>query len=178
MKYIILLLCISTTCLVGKSQTQKISNAIIWSSLYPSNSNFDNENKLIRKVNRDGANMEFRTELAKTFYYTIGQQQKASVILFSYNYTSGEAESCHSCHPEMEIATFEYSNGNWTKTKFVQNWKESTGSWGAGPELQLKKINTVNCLVMTSSYGNNGEFHDYIGYYNIETLKKNKSVIK
>ena len=178
MRHYILLFCLLTSFVVGHSQTQKINNAIVWSALYPSNSNFDNENRLIRKVNRDGAEKEFRKELAKIFYYTVGQQQKVAIILFSYNFTSGEAEECHACHPEMEIATFEYSNGNWSKTKFVQNWKESTGSWGAGPELQFKKLNAVNCVVMTSSYGNNGDFHDYIDYYNIETLKKIKSIQK
>ena len=143
MRHYILLFCLLTSFHVGHSQGQMISNSIIWSALYPNNSNFDSENKLIRKVNRDGTEMEFRTELTKTFYYSVGQKQKAVVILFSYDFTSGEAEDCHICHPEIEIATFEYSNGNWTKTKFVQNWKESTGSWGAGPELQVKKLNLV-----------------------------------
>jgi hypothetical protein len=178
MRHYILFAFFLTFSFVGYGQTQKISNNVVWSALYPGNSNFDNGNKLIRKVKRSGAEMEFRTELVKIFYYKVGQQQKALVILFSYDFTSGEAEDCHICHPEMEMATFQFSNNNWSKTKFVQNWKEATGSWGAGPELEVKKLNAVNCLVLTSSYGNNGDFNDYIDYYNIETLKKVKSIKK
>jgi hypothetical protein len=133
---------------------------------------------LIREVNRDEGEMEFRTVLKKIFYYKAGQQQKAAVVLFSYDFTSGEAKFCHPCYPEMEIATFNLTGQTWTKQKFVLNWKDATGSWGEGPELQFKILNGINGLVTKFSYGNQGEFHDYTDYYNIETLKKVKSITK
>ncbi len=166
--------------LVGQAQIKKLESHTLWYALYPSNRNFDNENRLIRKVNRDGAELEFRTKIANTFYYKTGTQEKAIVVLYSYEFLTEieEISSCHACHPEFEIAYFTLLNNSWTKQKFIQNWKESTGSWGEGSELQFKIFNKVNCLVLISSYGNQGEFHDYIDYYNIETLKKIKSIVK
>jgi hypothetical protein len=178
MKKIILIIAILTFSIEGYSQ--KIETYNVWSELYPSNQNYDNENRLIRKVNRDGANIEFRTKIEKTFYYNVGNLKKALVILYSYRYdeANNENESCHACFPEFEIAYFSLSNGNWVKNKFIQNWKESTGSWGNGAELEIKDYNKVKCLVIKSSYGNQGEFYDYTDYYNIETLKKIKSLKK
>lgn len=123
-----------------------------------------------------------RTAIAKKFYYKAGTIEKVAVILLSYEFemrdNGPEAVSCHVCYPQMEIATFLFAGQEWTKQKFIQNWKGATGSWGEGPELQLKKLGAVYCLVLKSSYGNQGEFHDYIDYYNIETLKKVKSIKK
>lgn len=182
MRKVIIISLLLFSIFIVQGQTNKISKSIVWATLYPNNSNFDSENKLIRKVKKDGAEKEFRTEMAKIFYYKIGTVDKAAVILFSYEFELGdkgpEAIVCHVCYPEMEIATFILSGQEWTKQKFVQNWKGATGSWGEGPKLQFKKLNAVNCLVMASSYGNQGEFHDYTDYYNIETLKKVKSIIK
>ena len=175
-KFLILILTLLPG-LVGQSQIKKVESHTLWYALYPSNRNFDNENRLIRKVNRDGADLEFRTKIANTFYYETGTQEKAVAILYSYEFDT-EISSCNLCHPEFEIAYFTLINNSWTKQKFIQNWKESSGSWGEGAELQFKIFNKVNCLVLKSSSGNRGEFHVYIDYYNIETLKKVKSIVE
>ena len=72
-KFLILILTLLTG-LVGQSQIKKVESHTLWYALYPSNRNFDNENRLIRKVNRDGADLEFRTKIANTFYYETGTQ--------------------------------------------------------------------------------------------------------
>jgi hypothetical protein len=174
MKHLFFISLLLFSAFVGQGQSKKIDNSTVWYSLYPSNNNFDNDNRLIRKVNRDGAELEFRTEIGKIFYYKIGTQQKASVILFSYDYTSGEKSDCHACSPEFEVANFILTNNTWTKQKFVQNWKESTGSWGEPADLKLKVHNKINCLELSLSYGNQGNFETTTTYYNIETLKKVK----
>lgn len=180
MKQILVLTLTLLMSFAGHSQIKKIDNQTVWYALYPSNRNFDKENRLIRKVNRDGAELEFRTKIANTFYYKTGTQEKALVILYSYEFEKENEEilSCHACHPEFEIAYFSLVNNIWSKQKFIQNWKESTGSWGEGAELKFQNYNKVNCLILNSSYGNNGVFHDYIDYYNIDTLKKIKSIVK
>jgi hypothetical protein len=51
-KFLILILTLLTG-LVGQSQIKKVESHTLWYALYPSNRNFDNENRLIRKVNID-----------------------------------------------------------------------------------------------------------------------------
>jgi len=165
----ILLFSIFTT----KGQTKKIDNSTIWASLYPNNSNFDSKSRLIRNVNRDGANLELKTALAKTFYYKVGAIEKVAVILFSYDATFTNPE--HPLFAEMDIATFVLTGGSWTKQRFVQNWEEATGGM-YDPKAQFKKYNNINCLVMTftTDMGMQNAPDISIGYYNIETLKKVK----
>jgi hypothetical protein len=176
----LLTLLFSLISLHGIAQIRKLEKNHIFSALYPGNNHFDNEYRLIRKVNRDGEESEFRTKYINAFYYKTGDQQKVIAILFSYHYNIEEHDvsSCHACHPEFEIAYFTYTNNSWVKQKFIENWKEATGSWGEGAEIEFKIYNKVNCLVLKSSYGNFGEFHEYIDYYNIEYLKKIKSIVK
>lgn len=163
-----------------EGEAQEIAANYVWSELYPRNQNHDTEGRLIREVNRNGENVEFRTQIEKTFYYNLGNVKKAIVILFSYRFDelNNEIESCHACYPDFEIAYFTFSNGIWVKNKFIQNWKESTGSWGTGAKLEMKDYNGVKCLVIKSSYGNQGEFYDIVDYYNIDTLEQIKSIEK
>jgi outer membrane protein OmpA-like peptidoglycan-associated protein len=151
----------------------------VWKSLYPGNTNFNNEKKLVRKIQRDGYDVELRTEIGKTFYYKINDQQKAIVILFSYSYTDGvNKDDCHACRPEFEVATFSNIFGNWMTQRFVENWSEASGSWGKADEVTFEKYNNVNCIKISGSYGNQGTFISYTNYYDIETLKKIKSIEK
>ena len=73
------LLCFASI-FVGHSQTKKLDSQIIWDALYPTNTNFNNDSMLIRKVKRDGSDLVLRTAIKKIFYYKIGIQEKASVI--------------------------------------------------------------------------------------------------
>ncbi|MEI7979707.1 MAG: SHOCT domain-containing protein [Bacteroidota bacterium] len=161
-----------------KAENVKLDSNIIWSTLYPGNINFDEDNRLIRKIIRDGVEYEFRTRLVYTFYYSKKQIPKAVAILYSYDFTNGSKADCHACHPEMEIATFEFSNGEWIKKKFIQNWEGSTGYWGDGAEIVFEKFNNIDCILVRSTYSNGGKSEDYITYYNAESLKVVKSKIE
>ena len=78
----------------------------------------------------------------------------------------------------MEIATFEFLNGGWIKKKFIQNWEASTGSWGDGAEIVFEKLNNIDCILLRWTYGNGGIYDEYSTYYNAETLKEVKSIVK
>ncbi len=148
--------------------------------LYPINKNFDSQKRLIRKVNRNGESIEFKTKIEKIFYYTNGKLNKAKVILFSYEYDSEtkSVASCHGCSPEFEISTFLYTNKGWIKQNFIENWDGATGSWGEGAEVKLGTLNKKKCLVIYFGFTNQGVTQSITDYYDIETLIKLKSISK
>ena len=157
----------------------RIQQLDVWKSLYPNNTNFDNEKKLIRKVKRDGYDVELRTEIGKSFYYNINGQRKVIVILFSYSYSDGvNRDECHVCRPEFDIAHFSDLSGNWAKQSFIENWSDATGSWGNADDIYFETYNNILCLKISGTYGNHGTFISYTNYYDIETLKKIKSIEK
>lgn len=178
MKTFIIIISLLLFNIEGKSQ--KISTYSIWSALYPNNQKFDSKNRLIRKIIREGYDIEFRTEIEKIFYYKVGHTKKAIVILYSYRYDTANdvIDFCHLCFPEFEMAYFSCINKNWVKNKFIQNWEGSTGSWGKGAALEMKDYNNVKCLVLKSRDGYQGVFYEFTTYYNIETLKLIKSLNK
>jgi hypothetical protein len=134
---------------------------------------------LIRKVTEDGEDKEYRTELSNIFYYKNGNSEKATVILFSYDFSSGSNADCHHCFPKMEIATFAFVNKNWVKIKFIEGWTEAQGDFGEAPKVKFQNYNNINCLVTIWNHSANGN-GDYLitSYYNIETLKEIKTISK
>ena len=160
----------------GYNQTVKLVNSAIYSALYPNNKEFDNKNRVIRKIKRDNENLEFRTEVEKTFYFTKGSAQKAIVVLFSHNYTDGkEEEILPNNGPEIEIATFNFDNVKWNKIKFVQNfYNQEYGQWGVGPKLSFVKYKLINCLRVSLSGSSHNEEWTETKYYDAETLKEVK----
>lgn len=165
------------------AQTNKLSEKFIWNTLYPDKVDkkyFDSENRLIKKITNGTEQQEFRVQISNIFYYNVGTQQKAIVILFAYEIddNSGDVVNCHACYPEFEIATFALTDNQWTKQRFVQSWEGARGAWGEGAEVSLETYKKKKCLVLKHSYGNHGEFYDYIDYYDVETLKKIRTKTK
>lgn len=171
--YILILLPLNLLCF---NQVEKLKFNRIFGELYPNNRNFESKDKLVRKVSRDGAELTFKTEIGKIFYYSKGGLQKALVILYSFDYSDGQISECHACFPEIELATFAYTANSWKKIKFVENWSESTGTWGQPPTISLKKYKGTLCFEMVSSYSQGGEGESFITYYDIETFKKLKEI--
>ena len=163
----------STT--AASRQNQKFD---IWKTLYPNSIKFDNEKRLIRYVARDGNNVELRTKKGTPFYYKLKGQQMMTIILFSYTYENGYLSDCHVCRPEFDVATFSNTNGIWTKQCFIENWSGGSGSWGNEDEVTFETYNNIDCIKISGSYGNQGTFTSYTHYYDIETLKKIKSIEK
>ena len=162
-----------------KIGANKISAGTVWNVLYPGKTNFDNEKRLIRKITENGIIKEYRTALSNTFYYKTGGIEKAIIVLFSYDFSSGEKADCHICFPKMEIATFALKGEKWTKVKFVEGWTEAQGSFGEGPTVQFQKYNNINCLATTLKVFMNGRGEYLVAsYYDIETLKNIKTVSK
>lgn len=159
-----------------QGQSKKIDTSTIWTTLYPDNNNFDDKKRLLTKVDDDEGKYEYRTEVGKIFYYKVGTQQKALVILFTYDFSHGFKLNCHPCHPFFEMAYFVYSNGEWKKQKFIQDWTGSTGSWGEPAEIKYTVFNKTKCIVTRLGYTNQGNGETTIVYYNMETLKEVKVI--
>ncbi len=159
------------------SQVPKLKNQDIWKSLYPRAQKFDNKGRLI-KVEATGDREQLKTSLAHIFYYKKNNLNKAAVVLFTFEYSSGKDEvrwNCHACGAVVSIATFTLSSNNkWTKTKFVENWEIPQEGYGINPPLQLKNYKNTTCLYLKYNGNRLDEPPFYEYYYDIESLNRIK----
>lgn len=163
----------------ANAQQVVLKNEIIWASLYPNNKSFDAEKRLIRQVQKSGKTVEYRTKIAKILYYTAEKQSKAKVILFSYAVNKDKKiANGHVDAPTFEIATFVNKNNAWAKQNFTENWSGAAGAYGEGALVELGSLNNKKCLVVSTAYTGQGITETYSNYYDLETLKKLKSVKK
>ena len=157
----------------SSAQSSNLSNSEISRLLYDNyySKSFDTEGRLINERN---GNNEFRTAIGEKFYYKIGNTRKAIVVLFSYDYSSGEKKDCHGCYPDFDLATFSYSNEKWKKTRFIKSWEGASGTNGEPASISVKYFKNTLCLVVSFEYFHRGEFETFTNYYNIETLEEVK----
>jgi hypothetical protein len=154
------------------AQTIKLNDAAIWKASFPENREFDDEKLLIRNEIKKGDTVEYHTEIAHRFYYLDNQQNKAVAILLSYDFSYGAKADCHACYPIMSIVAFRLTDNKWVPEKFIHEFEGSSGSWGEGPKVSIKKIKGQNYLAIESGYGNQGQFSTTSDYYRLDTFKK------
>jgi hypothetical protein len=152
------------------SKGSKLDKKTIFHILFQGQNKFDSQRRLIRNVNRNDTTIQLRTAVQKTYYYEKAGQLNAVVILFSYDYSNGFKMDCHSCYNDMEIACFQYANGEWLNTKFLENWKRANESWEDGPEISVEKYMNQYSLVLRSNYGT-CDFEPRYEFYNLESLE-------
>jgi hypothetical protein len=120
----------------------------------------------------------FYTGLDTVFFYTEYKAKKAVAIFPTYMYEKNRKIDCHSCAPNISIATFEYNEKSkeWKVEKF-EKFYGTHGNWGGIHPMELKKIGeNKQVILFHSGFTHMGVDDSWTTIYDLYWMKELKTI--
>ncbi|WP_375562635.1 hypothetical protein ACE193_08870 [Bernardetia sp. OM2101] len=132
------------------------------------------ENKQVVNFDDDFA----YTGLDTVFFYQEGDTKKAVVIFATYVYENNKVINCHSCAPNISVATFKYDEKlkKWESVLF-EKFYGVHGNWGGIHPMKLKKIGENKyAILFHSGFTHMGTDDSWTTIYDLYWMKKLKTI--
>lgn len=118
------------------------------------------------------------TQLDTVFFYKEYKTKKAVVIFATYMYEKNGKIDCHSCAPNISIATFEYNEKSkeW-KVDTFEKFYGAHGNWGGIHPMEFKKIGENKyAILFHSGFTHMGTHDSWTTIYDLYWMKELKTI--
>ena len=118
------------------------------------------------------------TQLDTIFFYTEYKDKKAVAIFATYAYENNRVINCHSCGPNISVATFKYDEKlrEWKVDKF-DKFYGTHGNWGGIHPMKFKKIGAnKHAILFHSGFTHMGVDDSWTTIYDLYWMKNLKTI--